>query len=98
MNPRVTRKPPRFAPEGNDYICGCGRPSIAWAQERQQKVDGDWSTGEPARGSKLRADRRAYPCNRPKTARLGHSRGQLVPRNASHPRLNDWRFEVAQIN
>jgi hypothetical protein len=97
MDPRVRREPARDAPERDDRVGIRRGLGIARSHEGQQEVDGDWPAGQPACGGDLGRDRRAYARDRAETPGLRHSRGELVPRDAPHPRLNDRRLAAAQI-
>jgi len=97
MDPRIRRQPARHAPERDDRVGIRRGLGIARSQEGQQQVDGDRPAGKPACGGDLNRDRRAYARDRAETPGLRHSRGEFMPRDAPHPRLNDRRFETTHI-
>jgi hypothetical protein len=95
VDPGRRREPPRQAPEGDDDVRLRGGAGIAGTDERQQQVDRDRTSGQPARRGDLVRGRSAHAADRPQPAGLRHRRGQLVPRHAAHAGLDDGDRDCA---
>ena len=97
VDPGRWSRPPRLAPEGHYRVGLRGRFGVAAPYPRQQQVDGDRLVGQSARGGELVGDPGSRAADRPQPAGFRDGGGELVPGDRAHPRLDDRRVELREV-